>query len=144
MKRRFCKSKRGLRRGVTAVEFAIVAPVFFLILIASIELSRLSVMRNTADHAAYEAARIALVPGATAGEAVAAANQLMDVVGTNGAQVIVNPAVLNDDTTEVTVTVAVDFNQNALLVPRFLPEGSSTVSGTSTLRTERVATIGDF
>ena len=47
------------RRGATTVEFAIVAPVFFLFLLASIEFSRLNIIRHTADNAAYEAARIA-------------------------------------------------------------------------------------
>ncbi len=130
------------RRGVTAVEFAIVAPVFFLILFASIELSRLNVMRNTADHAAYEAARAALVPGATADDAVAAANQLLDIVGARGTTVTVNPSVLTDDTRKVNVKIELPFAENAFLVPVFLKNG--TVTAESTLRTERVSTVGDF
>ena len=133
-------SKQTERRGVTAVEFAFVAPVFFIILLASIELSRLNVMRNTADHAAYEGARTGLVPGGTADEAIAAANQLLAIVGTRGAQVTVTPAVLTDETTEITVDIQIPFNRNALLLPRFLKNG--TVSASSTLRTERVITIG--
>lgn len=132
--------KKNARCGATAVEFAIVAPVFFLVLFASIELSRLSVMRNTADHAAYEAARVALVPGATAAEAQAEANRLMDIVGARGVVVAVTPSVLTDETAEVTVNVTLPFNRNALLTPRFLKDGNVTAS--STLRTERVITIG--
>lgn len=139
MSRRFSKSTSS-RRGATAVEFALVAPVFFMILLASIEISRLNVMRNTADHAAYEAARTGLVPGGTADEAIAAANQLLSVVGTRGAQVVITPAVLTDETAEIRVDIAIPFNRNALLIPRFLDNG--TVSASSTLRTERVVTIG--
>ena len=58
--------KVSSRAGATAVEFAIVAPIFFLIMLASFEFSRLNVIRHTADNAAYEAARHAMVPGATA------------------------------------------------------------------------------
>ena len=65
--KRRSRRARG-RRGATLVEFAFVAPVFFLILLASIEFSRLNMMRHTAAHAAYEGARTALVPGATADE----------------------------------------------------------------------------
>lgn len=122
------------------MEFAFVAPLFFLILLASIEFSRLNVMRHTADHAAYEAARTALVPGATAAEAIAAANRLMGIVGTRGATVTVDPAVLTDETTEVTIDIDIPFNHNALLVPRFSRNRSLTAS--STLRTERVRSVG--
>jgi Flp pilus assembly protein TadG len=128
------------RHGATLVEFAFVAPVFFLILLASIEFSRLNVMRHTAAHAAYEAARTALVPGATADEAIAAANTLLGIVGTRGATVTVDPAVLTDETAEVTVDIDIPFNRNALLVPRFSKNRSLTAS--STLRTERVRSVG--
>ena len=56
------------RTGATAVEFAIVAPVFFLILFAMFEFSRVNVLRHTADNAAYEASRVAIIPGATAAD----------------------------------------------------------------------------
>ena len=139
MNRRLSRSTDS-RRGATAVEFALVAPIFFMVLIASIEISRLNVIRNTADHAAYEAARTGLVPGGTADEAVAAANQLLSVIGTRGAQIVITPAVLTDETREIQVDIAIPFNRNALLVPRFIHNG--VVSASSTLRTERVVTIG--
>ena len=60
-------SKLATRRtGATAVEFAIVAPIFYTLVIASLEFGRLNIIRHTADQAAYEAARFAMVPGATA------------------------------------------------------------------------------
>ncbi len=137
--KRRSRRARG-RRGATLVEFAFVAPVFFLILLASIEFSRLNMMRHTAAHAAYEGARTALVPGATADEAIAATNRLLGIVGTRSATVTVDPAVLTDETTEVTVDVEIPFDRNALLVPRFTRNRSLTAS--STLRTERVRSVG--
>ena len=128
------------RHGATVVEYAFVLPLFILVLLASIEFSRLNVMRHTADHAAYEAARIALVPGATAEEAIAAANQLLGIVGTRDATVSVDPAVITNKTTEVTVDIDIPFDRNALLFPRFARNRSLTAS--STLRTERVRSVG--
>ena len=127
------------RTGVTVVEFAIVAPVFFLVLFASIEFSRLNVIRNTADHAAYEAARTGLVPGATAAEAIAEANRLLNIVGARNATVVVTPSVLVDATPEITVTVTVPMAQNAFVLPRFF---SGPMVGEATLKTERVVTVG--
>ena len=124
-----------MRRGATVVEFAIVAPVFFLLLFASFEFSRLNVIRHTADNAAYEAARIAMVPGATAGEAVTAANDVLNVIGTRGAVVTVNPATLTSSTTQITVTVDVPLDQNAWIAPRFT--GSAVLRSQSTLKAER-------
>ncbi|MGL4512698.1 MAG: TadE/TadG family type IV pilus assembly protein [Lacipirellulaceae bacterium] len=130
--------RRNDRRGATAVEFALVAPAFFLVLFALFEFSRMNVLRHTADNAAYEAARVAMVPGATAAEAIAEANRLLSVVATRGARVTVNPAVLANDTNQVTVTVAIPLDQNGWVVPRFTR--SQTLQARSTLRTERVRT----
>jgi Flp pilus assembly protein TadG len=124
-----------LRRGATTVEFAIVAPIFFLLMIASFEFSRLNVIRHTADNAAYEAARHAMVPGATASEAVTKANAILRTVGTRGARVTINPRVLGPDVDTINVRVDVPLDQNGWIVPRFTK--GSTMTAQSTLRTER-------
>lgn len=128
--------RRALRRGATAVEFAIVAPIFFLLLLVSFEFSRLNVIRHTADNAAYEAARVGMVPGATAQEAIAEANRIMNIVGARGSRVTINPTALTPDTTEVTVTVDVPMDQNGLVTPNFT--AGQTMTAQATLRAERV------
>jgi Flp pilus assembly protein TadG len=130
--------RRSDRRGATAVEFALVAPVFFLVLFAMFEFSRLNVLRHTADNAAYEGARVAMVPGATASEAVAEANRLLSIVGARGATVRVTPAVLTTATDRVTVSITIPLDQNGWVVPRFTR--ASALQSQSTLRTERVRT----
>jgi len=124
------------RTGATTVEFALVAPIFFLILIVSFEFSRLNVILHTADNAAYEAARIAMVPGATAAEAVNEANRIMNIAGARGTTVTVNPATLGPNTDQITVTVDIPMGQNGLITPRFT--GGRTISATSTLKAERI------
>ena len=126
------------RRGAVIVEFAICAPLFFLVLLALFEFSWLNVIRHTADNAAYEATRVAMVPGATAAEAVAEANRILGAVGTRGASVTVSPATIETDTTEVTVEITVPVDSNSLVVPAFT--GGRNIQAKSTLRTERVET----
>jgi Flp pilus assembly protein TadG len=127
--------RRQTRRGATVVEFALTAPVFFLFLLAAFEFGWFNVMRHTADNAAYEAARHAMVPGATAAEARGKANSILSIVGTRGANVRISPPILAPDTDEITVTIDVPVNQNALILPRFTR--NSTIRASSTLRTER-------
>jgi Flp pilus assembly protein TadG len=127
------------RRGAVVVEFAIVAPLFFLLLFASVEFARMNMMRHAADNAAYEAARHAVVPGGTSAEATTRANTLLGVFGFQGAIVTVNPTSLDDDDQSVTVTVDLPVNENAWIFPRFT--GNMSVRGKSTLRTERYRPI---
>lgn len=128
--------RRGVaRRGAALVEFALVAPIFFLFLMAAFEFGWLNVMRHTADNAAYEAARRAMVPGATAAEATDKAQSILQAVGTRGAQITVTPRTITEDTEEVTVDIAVPVNRNALILPRFTR--GKTLRSSSTLRTER-------
>jgi Flp pilus assembly protein TadG len=133
--RKTLRINSGQRRGATAVEFALTAPVFFLFLLAAFEFGWLNVIRHTADNAAYEAARTAMVPGATAAEAVAKANGLLNIVGARGANVTVTPSTLTPGTDEVTVAIEIPMAQNGLIVPRFTSK--TTLHSSSSLRTER-------
>jgi Flp pilus assembly protein TadG len=123
------------RRGAAAIEFALTAPFFFLFLLAAFEFGWLNVIRHTADNAAYEAARAAMVPGATAAEATTKANNLLGIVGARAAKVKVTPPVLTPETDQVTVAIDIPMNRNGLIVPRFTKK--TTIHSSSTLRTER-------
>jgi Flp pilus assembly protein TadG len=126
---------RQRRRGAVTVEFAITAPIFFLFLLASFEFGWLNVIRHTADNAAYEAARTAMVPGATAADARDEANRILGIVRARGATVTVIPSTIDVDTNEVTVKVDVPMNQNGLILPRFT--SATTLHSEATMRTER-------
>ncbi len=128
-------NKKHVHRGVATVEFAIVAPIFFLVLMAAFEFSRLNVIRHTADNAAYEAARHAMVPGATAAEAIAKANSILKTIGARGTRVTISPATLGPDVDEINVRVDVPMSQNGWIAPKF--SRGRTVTAQSTLRTER-------
>lgn len=132
------RNRRVRRRGATVVEFAIVAPVFFLVLMAMFEFTRLNVLRHTADNAAYEAARVAMVPGATADDARREAARLLGVVGARGASIDIRPGVITPATDSVTVSIRVPLDANGWVAPRFTR--GRTLESSSTLRTERVRT----
>ncbi len=124
------------RQGMTTVEFAFVAPAFFLFVFVSFEFCRLNMIRNLTQDAAYFAARHCMVPGATSPEAIDKANEILGYMNTEGATVIINENEdITDDSDIVSVTVTVPVADNSLLVPKFT--GDITFSATATLKTER-------
>ncbi|HYG85932.1 MAG TPA: TadE/TadG family type IV pilus assembly protein [Azospirillum sp.] len=83
----------ALERGAAAVEFAVIAPVFVLLLVSVAGLGDLFALRNTLQHAAEEAGRYAMA------EADATQKQIEDVFRTAFAKVRSTP-----------VTVAVTYD----------------------------------
>lgn len=123
------------RRGATTVEFAIAAPLLFLLLLAVFEFGWQVVIRHTADNAAYEASRAAIVPGGTREDALNEANRIMQIVGARSFDVQVNPAVLTEKTAEVEVVIRGEYANNGLIAAKFF-EGFSFESRSKQL-TER-------
>ncbi len=113
-------AKRRRRRGATAVEFAITAPILLLFVFASFEFSRVMMLRNTVENAACEGARRGIVPGATALACEQSAQQLLDIVGVDNATVDAAPDPILPDSEEVTVDVTVPLDaSNGYLLPKY-------------------------
>ena len=87
------------RRGVTAVEFSLAAPVALFLIFAAFEFGRMNMIRHTIQDAAYEAARKGLVTSST------------DAAVRNTAASIMSAAGIRSGTTAITQTVA-DVNVN--------------------------------
>ena len=131
---RFANSRhRIIRVGAAAVEFAIVANVLFLLIWTCIEFARLNMVRNLAQDAAYFGARQAVVPGATAEEAMLAADGIMSSMLSGG--YTINVSDVDNESTDVTVSVEVRLHDVALFVPIFLPDSS--IQTQAKMRTER-------
>ena len=108
------------RKGATTVEFALVIPVLITMLFICFEFTRLCMMTNLAQDAAYEAARYAMVEGATAQDAKDRANHVLARLGTQNATVIVNnDEELSDQTASVTVRVTVPMADNSFVLSHF-------------------------
>ena len=125
----------GANRGVTVVEFTLVAPVFFVLLFAAMEFAVAGTIRSTANNAAYEAARQIVVPGASPQQGTDEAERIMSIVGVRSLTVDVSPAVIDETTLQVTVDIAIPYSENAFFTPWFM--GDVTIRSTCTLNTER-------
>jgi len=129
---------RGARRAAVVTEFAICAPLLFLFFFASLEFSRVNMIRQSVENAVYEGARRGIVPGATADNCRASAQAVLNSISAVGAQIDVVPAVITQDTDEITVSVAVPVNSNSWVFPVFFAD--KTISSSMTLRRERFET----
>lgn len=117
--------RRGKTRGVTAVEFAMTAPLLFLFCLAGIEFSRANMLRHTAAIAASSGARQGIVAGATTKDCYDAAQAELTAVGIKEAAIQVLPSVITDETEMVAVGVSIPVTvSNAYVVPRFFVGGS--------------------
>lgn len=136
------------RKGGAAVEFAFIAPAFFAVIFCCFEYARMSMMRNLAQNAAYEACRFAMMEGATEAQGVERANEVLSRLGTRGATVTTTyePILRSDGTiiearAFVTTRVVVPLGQNAIAFPASV-FGDSAITAETQLRSERY--IGFF
>jgi Flp pilus assembly protein TadG len=130
---------RRNRRGAAAVEFAVVAPLFFLMVLGMIEFGRLIMVQQVITNASREGARMAVLDGATTAGVRTTVQNYLQGASVRGAEVTVSPdpptsAGFGDP---VTVTVSVNFNQVSWLPsPMFL--GGHTLVATTAMRRETV------
>ena len=146
---RVCRLCRRNRRGAAVVEFAVVAPLFFLLVFGMIEFGRMVMVQQIITNGSREGARIAVLDGTTTDEVVSAVQDYLASASINveGAEIT---AIATDDETgaerplaqsdygdAVTVTVSVPFGQVSWLpTPMFL--GGSTMTATTVMRRETV------
>jgi Flp pilus assembly protein TadG len=131
-----CRPCRRNRRGAAAVEFAIVAPIFFLMVFGLIEFGRAVMVQQVLTNAAREGARVGVLdsPTPTAGLVNTTVTNYLQNAGISGATVTINPT---EPTTAgygatVTVTVQIPFkNVSWLPAPMFI--GTNTQLKASTV-----------
>jgi hypothetical protein len=128
-----------IRQGAALVEFAIVFPLVLLIFAGMIEISRVLLLQHSADTAAYEGARSAMVPGASADDATQAATDLLQAAGLKSSTITVTPSVVTETTPLITVRVEIPISPNAWISPTWFKEAK--VVSETTLFCERPSMI---
>ena len=134
-----CRSCRRNRRGAAVVEFAIVAPVFFLLVFGMIEYGRMVMVQQVLTNASREGARRAVLDGVADADVISTVDTYLTNASISGATTTVTTtAPVPPDVAESrTVTVTVPFTQVSWLPsPMFL--GSTTLRASSTMRRETV------
>ena len=128
---------RRNRKGAAAVEFALVAPLFFFLVFGMIEYGRMIMVQQVITNASREGARQAVLDGATVDEVQAVVDEYLENGSITGATVAVSPdppssAAFGDP---VTVSVSIPFDDVSWLPsPMYL--GETTMNADTTMRRE--------
>lgn len=124
------------RRGVAAVEFAIVAPIFFLLVMGIIEVGRALMVQQVLINASRVGARRAVMLSSSAEAAIDATTDYANGVGIAGVEVEVSPdpaAAATGDA--VTVEVTINYSEVTWLPsPWFM--GGKVLTASSVMRKE--------
>lgn len=124
------------RRGASAVEFAIVAPLFFLLVIGLIEFGRALMVQQVLTNASRVGARKAIALNVTTTQVIDATVEYAEGVSVDGVNVVVNPSPAAAKTGEpITVTVSVPY-ENVSWIPAPWFMNDTTLSASSVMRKE--------
>jgi Flp pilus assembly protein TadG len=122
--------------GAAVTEFAIVAPVFFLMVVGFIEFGRALMVQQVLINASRVGARQAITTGATQTEVTTSVEDYTAALAVPGVNVAVTPDPSAADPGDpISVTTSVDFNEVSWMAsPWFL--GGVTLSASSEMRKE--------
>lgn len=136
MIQRIRTSGRPTRRGVAVAELAICLPMLVLLTLGTIETCSMIYLKQSLSIAAYEGARVALIPTATNRNAVAQCDQILDDRGIQYASVNVSPNVSRASSgTMINVDISAPCDANGVL-PSVFFRGRN-VSATVVMMKER-------
>jgi Flp pilus assembly protein TadG len=117
------RSGRLRRRGATVVEFAIVAPLLFLLIFAALEFGRVVMVQQIITNASREGARRGILEQTTVSQVETTVSDYLADCSIAGATVAVSPGDLGKAgfSDPVSVTVSVPYKQISWLPsPQFL------------------------
>ena len=128
------------QRGAAAVEFAVVAPIFVLLLFGMIEYGRMVMVQQMLTNATREGARRAVLDGTTVARVKSTVRDYLSGghIAVDDSEITVNPDPTNAAPGDpVTVSLTVPFSRVSWLPsPMFL--GNANMSATSVMRRESV------
>jgi len=136
-------SSNRQRRGVTSIEFALVAPLFFVLMLGIIEFGRAFMVMELLNESARQACRQAIVEGTSSAQIKLTATNFLTSVGFDSsvAGVSVNNTPIDTieiktmgANTDMTVQVTVPVSSVTWVPTGFLPAGN--LAGQFTMRRE--------
>lgn len=125
------------RRGASAIEFAIIAPLMILFTFGLIELGRMMLVKQTATHATREGARIAVRPTADRDEVIQRVNEELALLAIENATVELEPNEIEgaEPGTRVTVRVRIDID-SVSWIPNYFDFAATEIVAESSMRRE--------
>ena len=125
---------RTVRRGATAVEFALCLPVLLAFVFGILEFSRATQLQQTARLAAFEGARAGIALDASTSDVTAAVSRVMSALRISSYTTTIAPNPLTYTSSSISVTVSLDPTKNAWLT--WFIKSSNTITANVTLMRE--------
>ncbi len=138
MSRMACNLRKLLKdhKGTAFIEFALIAPIFFLVTFAIIDIGRMMWLNNTVEHAATEGARYAAVRGSNKPSPVTETQVVSFVQGRADGMALTTSEIAvtwtPNNNAGSTVTVQVTYNYE-YIIAGFLGFDPVDLQGTSTM-----------
>ena len=127
---------RARRCGAAVAEFAVVAPVFFMMIIGFIEFGRALMVEQVLVNASRVGARQAITVGATNSTVTDTVEDYAEGVSVSGVSVTATPNPATAATGDlITVTVSIGFDDVSWMPAPWFMDGK-TLSASSTMRKE--------
>ena len=138
MKRSIKKPRKfAHRRGASAIEFALIAPLMIAFTFGLVEIGRIMLVKQTATHATREGARIAVRPTADSDDIIERVNEELALLAISDANVEVEPASIEEAEPGSQVTVRVRINIDSISwIPGFFDFETSDIVAESSMRRE--------
>ena len=133
------RSVHPRRRGAAVVEFAVVAPLFFLLIFGIIEFGRMVMVQQVLTNASREGARRAVVESASSAEVETYVNDYLSNASVTGATITITPSDLSSAGfgDAVTVTVSIPFDSVSWTASAFYLQGTD-LEASSMMQAERL------
>ena len=127
------------RRGAAVVEFAVVAPLFFLLIFGIIEFGRMVMVQQILTNASREGARRAVVESASGDEVETYVNNYLSNASVAGATITITPSNLDSAGfgDPVTVTVSIPFDSVSWTASALYLQGTE-LEASSMMQAERL------
>jgi Flp pilus assembly protein TadG len=109
------------RRGAAAVEFALVAPLFFFLVLGMVEYGRMIMVQQVITNASREGARRAVLDNATTADVQAIVDDYLENGSVDGATITVTPSPPSSAAAgdPITVSVSIPFAEVSWLPGAF-------------------------
>lgn len=129
--------RRKCRVGAAVVEFAIVAPLLFLLTLGMMEVSRMVMVKQLLVNASREGARLAVLPGTSTDEVKSLVSQDLTASSVNGVEVQLQPADLSTAVVGTPITVTVNVAATSVSwLSKPLFSFNKTLTASTTMRKE--------
>ena len=121
---------RNARRGSVILECAFTIPIMFFMIFATVEICNAIFTKQSLSVAAYEAARVAIVPGATTENVEVQAEIVLAATSVNDPIIEINPPNFADapELSYITVTVKAPHGSNSIFHRLFAEDDEMSVT----------------